>query len=203
MKKIHPSEITPQHVYINRRQFLLGAGAVLASWALGGCACPEEPGQQPTLAAATATELLSEQQPTSGAVTATGPPQVSKETDELGNRLNSFEEVTAYNNFYEFSLSKGEVVELAKDFSAGHIPTDGIDFHWLFLSRIHSTSSTRPRIAKFLGLMERQISREQSAKMPTAGRLFLWIHFRFHTHDRPCFARAWQADVCIRLHQNL
>lgn len=122
MKKIYPSEITPEHVYINRRQFLLGAGAVVASWALGGCACPQKPGpppeQQPTSGATIAVEPSPGQQPTSGTATATKLPQTGAETDDLGDKLNSFEEITAYNNFYEFSLSKGEVARLSEGFVA-------------------------------------------------------------------------------------
>ncbi|MBN1976209.1 MAG: protein-methionine-sulfoxide reductase catalytic subunit MsrP [Anaerolineae bacterium] len=96
MVKIHPSEITPEHVYLNRRQFLLGAGAALASWALGGCACPQEP----------------EQQPPSG----TSAPIESPQAGDLEAELNTFEEITGFNNFYEFSLSKTEVARLAEGF---------------------------------------------------------------------------------------
>jgi sulfoxide reductase catalytic subunit YedY len=103
MAKVNPSEITPEHVYIDRRKFLLGAGALVASWALGGCACPQEPSQQPT-----------EQTP-SEAATPGGPTAVVG-TQDLADELNSFEEITTYNNFYEFSLSKTEVARLAEDF---------------------------------------------------------------------------------------
>jgi sulfoxide reductase catalytic subunit YedY len=104
MKKIHPSEITPEHIYINRRKFLLGAGALVASWALGGCACPQESTQQST----------SQSPPVPSA--SVEPKQAVVETQDLANELNSFEEITTYNNFYEFSLSKTEVAILAEDF---------------------------------------------------------------------------------------
>jgi sulfoxide reductase catalytic subunit YedY len=100
MVKIHSSEITPEHVYINRRQFLIGAGAVIASWALGGCACPQEP----------------EQQLASGTFAPVESPQASAEAGDLEGELNTFEEITGFNNFYEFSLSKTEVARLAEDF---------------------------------------------------------------------------------------
>jgi methionine sulfoxide reductase catalytic subunit len=100
MVKIHPSEITPEHVYVNRRQFLIGAGAVIASWALGGCACPQEP----------------EQQPPSGTAVPVESPQASAEAGDLEDELNTFEEITTFNNFYEFSLSKTAVAGLAEDF---------------------------------------------------------------------------------------
>jgi sulfoxide reductase catalytic subunit YedY len=100
MIKIHPSEITPEHVYVNRRQFLIGAGAVIASWALGGCACPQEP----------------EQQPPSGTAVPVESPQASADAGDLEDELNTFEEITTFNNFYEFSLSKTAVAGLAEDF---------------------------------------------------------------------------------------
>ncbi len=99
---VKPSEITPEHVFLNRRQFLkamgiLGAGALVAS------ACsPKAPAnsvQQPQSAATTPPDL-----------------QASARTDELGDRLNTYEEITQYNNFYEFSTDKREVADLAKDF---------------------------------------------------------------------------------------
>jgi sulfoxide reductase catalytic subunit YedY len=100
MVNIHPSEITPEHVYVNRRQFLIGAGALMVSWALGGCACPQEPEQQLPSGTSAPVEL----------------PQASAGADDLEGELNTFEEITGYNNFYEFSLSKTEVARLAEDF---------------------------------------------------------------------------------------
>jgi len=104
MVKIHPSEITPEHVYVNRRQFLIGAGAVIASWALGGCACPQEPEQQPPAGTESGTAVHVES------------PQASAVTGDLEDELNTFEEITTFNNFYEFSLSKTAVADLAEDF---------------------------------------------------------------------------------------
>ena len=37
--------------------------------------------------------------------------------DELGNPVNSYEEITNYNNFYEFSTDKQAVASLSKDFT--------------------------------------------------------------------------------------
>ena len=117
MKEIHPSEITPEHIYVNRRRFLLGLGAVAAGWALGGCACPQQPVLPPSTKPAAATEPpLPVPSPSTEPPTATQPLQVSIETDELGDPLNSFEEITSFNNFYEFSLSKTAVARLAEGF---------------------------------------------------------------------------------------
>jgi sulfoxide reductase catalytic subunit YedY len=43
-------------------------------------------------------------------------PQASKETDELGDKLTPYDTVTRYNNFYEFSLDKGQVAALSQGF---------------------------------------------------------------------------------------
>jgi sulfoxide reductase catalytic subunit YedY len=105
MQKIRSSEITPEHIYLNRRQFMK-AGA-LAAGALALAACGIEPGSSSDATtavteAAAATEATS---PTAGAM-----------TDELGDPLTDFESVTGYNNFYEFTTDKEEVARLAKDF---------------------------------------------------------------------------------------
>ncbi len=97
MNKIHPSEITPEHVYLNRRQFMAGVSALVVSSLLGGCA--EEP-QQPTPTAIPET-------------TSRGP---SLDTDERGNLITPYDSIISYNNFYEFSLSKEGVAKLAQDF---------------------------------------------------------------------------------------
>jgi len=47
----------------------------------------------------------------------TSPPTVSQNTDELGDPLTSFEAITNYNNFYEFSMSKEAVARLAQGFT--------------------------------------------------------------------------------------
>lgn len=97
MIKIRSSEITPEHIYLSRRRFMVGIGALAASSALLA-ACG-------TQGAAVKEE---ESKPTDLKTTAT--------TDELGDKLTSFEAVTNYNNYYEFSTSKEMVAKLAKDF---------------------------------------------------------------------------------------
>jgi len=94
MVKIHPSEITPEHLYLSRRRFLKGMGA-LATSALVLSACGGAATPSPT-------------QPTD-AGTGTG-------TDELTDELTSEKDINSYNNFYEFSLGKTEVAPLARDF---------------------------------------------------------------------------------------
>ncbi|HXF64157.1 MAG TPA: protein-methionine-sulfoxide reductase catalytic subunit MsrP, partial [Caldilineaceae bacterium] len=43
-------------------------------------------------------------------------PYASASTDELGDPLNAYDEITNYNNFYEFSTDKQAVAQLSKDF---------------------------------------------------------------------------------------
>lgn len=93
MHKIPSSEITPEHIYRSRRQFLRGIGA-LALAGLGVAACGD---------AANLSSALT-------------PGPVSRQTDELGDPLNTYEQITTYNNFYEFTTQKERVAQLARDF---------------------------------------------------------------------------------------
>lgn len=93
MLKIDPSEITPKHLYLSRRQFIGSASTIIAG-ALALAACK---GNIPTIETGT-------------------PPSAGASTDELGDPLTSFQDITQYNNYYEFSTSKEAVANLAKDF---------------------------------------------------------------------------------------
>jgi methionine sulfoxide reductase catalytic subunit len=94
---VRPSEITPEHVYLNRRQFLKTMGIVSAG-ALIAAACATNPQAQQTLA--------------------TEPPglKTGAKTDELGAPLNTYEEISNYNNYYEFTTDKAGVAPLSQDF---------------------------------------------------------------------------------------
>ena len=93
MDKIDSSEITPRRLYLSRRQFIGTAGATIAG-ALALAACQ---GNVPTVA--------------------TAPPSYTgPTTDELGDPLTSYEDITNYNNYYEFTTSKTAVADLVKDF---------------------------------------------------------------------------------------
>ncbi len=85
---IRSSEITPHSLYLSRREFLKAAGMATGSALLAACA-----------AKATGTAF-----------------PVKK--DELGDPANSFEDITHYNNFYEFSENKEAVNRLSKDFES-------------------------------------------------------------------------------------
>jgi sulfoxide reductase catalytic subunit YedY len=90
MIPIHPSEITPESFYLSRRAFLKSAGAVAAG-ALALAACKDS--------------------------SVPAPPTTEAETkaDELGNILTPYEDITHYNNYYEFSTNKESVAQAAKD----------------------------------------------------------------------------------------
>jgi len=100
MVKINPSEITPEHIYMSRRKFMVGIGALVAgSLALSAC------GKQDSLTSPT---------PARENGTATLSPGAN--TDELGDKLTSYDAITNYNNYYEFSIRKEQVARLAQDF---------------------------------------------------------------------------------------
>jgi sulfoxide reductase catalytic subunit YedY len=117
MIKISPSEITPEHVFLSRRKFMVGAGS-LAAGAVALSACAGLPGA-PTGAAGDDVEVTAERLEPAEAPAALGnaEPVAGATIDELGDPLNSYEEITNYNNFYEFSLDKASVNPLSKDFN--------------------------------------------------------------------------------------
>ncbi|MCA9901727.1 MAG: protein-methionine-sulfoxide reductase catalytic subunit MsrP [Ardenticatenaceae bacterium] len=114
--EIPSSEITPRSVYLSRRQFMRGAAlstvAVAAGGLLAACGSPE--GE--TAVTAESTTIATGNAAEESAVQEAMPGPVSKTTDELGDPLNTFEEVTNYNNYYEFTTDKERVATLAKDF---------------------------------------------------------------------------------------
>ncbi|NPV57743.1 MAG: protein-methionine-sulfoxide reductase catalytic subunit MsrP [Anaerolineae bacterium] len=98
---VRSSEITPEHIYINRRQFLKGLAAVGAGSLLAACA--------PDIA-----KTLTPGEQATGAPEAPNP---SGLTDELGNAANSYEQISQYNNFYEFTIDKEGVARLAEGYA--------------------------------------------------------------------------------------
>jgi len=92
-----PSEITPKSQYLNRRDFLRAAGIATGAALLAACA----PQASASPAVANPTEAA-----------------YASKTDELGSPVNSFDDITNYNNFYEFSTAKDAVAPLSKNFKS-------------------------------------------------------------------------------------
>lgn len=92
---VRSSEITSKEAYLSRRDFMK-ASTIVASAAL-------------LVACTPSTSMTEESQ-------STMPVPTTDMTDELGDPVNSFEEITNYNNYYEFTTDKQGVAGLAKDF---------------------------------------------------------------------------------------
>ncbi len=112
MKKISSSEITPEHIYVSRRKFMKGVGALALSSAVLAACGGQEPTGGATEAGSSAGVAPTDSADAENAVAAT--PQAN--TDELGDPVNSFEAITNYNNFYEFTTNKEKVAQLAEGF---------------------------------------------------------------------------------------
>jgi len=90
-KKIPSSQITPEEVYLSRRKFIknlaiISAGSMLAA-SCNGSATPS---------------------------TATTPNSINSVKDELGDPLNSYQDITGYTNYYEFAEDKSSPSRLAQ-----------------------------------------------------------------------------------------
>ena len=112
---IPSSEITPEHVYYTRRQFLgaaSGAAVGAAGAALLGGSGRAEAAPQEDI------------------------PDLKPSPFSTDERLNSFEEITSYNNFYEFGLDKEDPKRYADDLTVepwsvrveGHINRPAADY---------------------------------------------------------------------------
>ncbi len=87
MIKITPSEITPEYLYMSRRKFMVGIGALVASILFfGACRGPGSP-----------------------------PPPAGTTADDLEDELTPYSDVINYNNYYEFTTSKEGVARLSQD----------------------------------------------------------------------------------------
>ena len=103
MVKINPSEITPEELYLSRRRFIKAGALAAGSLLLAACGVQNNggPGPIPTDVPGSLDTQL---------------PTPSASADELGAPLTSFEAITNYNNFYEFTTSKEGVARLAQGF---------------------------------------------------------------------------------------
>ena len=97
---IPSSEITPEHTYVDRRAFIGRAAAGVAGLAL-------------------APSALKALENARGPAELMGAAQQVKYEDlksELGEKVNSYEEITTYNNFYEFGTGKADPARNSGDF---------------------------------------------------------------------------------------
>ncbi len=94
---IKSSEITPKELYLNRRQFIASASAaaLTAGAALAGIDLVAAPGE--SLAGEKLKNLKK------------GPPAY-----DTSEKINSFKDITSYNNFYELGVDKGDPEQNAK-----------------------------------------------------------------------------------------
>jgi methionine sulfoxide reductase catalytic subunit len=82
------SDVTPERLYLNRREFMAGAGALVLGAGTAGAEAAQPPTGQP-LKAARNDQLSSKEAPT------------------------KFQDATTYNNFYEFGVNKDDPARLA------------------------------------------------------------------------------------------
>jgi sulfoxide reductase catalytic subunit YedY len=96
---IPASEITPEELYLSRRRFIKDALTVSAASLLVSSCKAQASAQLPTASS----DLT--------------PPATKDDRDELGNSLTSYDDITGYTNYYEFSSDKSGPTELARNFS--------------------------------------------------------------------------------------
>ena len=92
---VKSSEITSYSEYLSRRDFLRAAGIVTGSALLAACSPSASATIEP------ATEM----------------PAMPAKSDELGDPANSYEDITHYNNYYEFSTDREAVNPLSQKFT--------------------------------------------------------------------------------------
>ncbi len=90
----HPLEITPELLYISRRRFMKRA-LITASASLFAASCGQQTGSPTPLP-----EF----------------PEYESLTDDQGNDLTPYGDITGYTNYYEFSTDKTQPTKLAQDF---------------------------------------------------------------------------------------
>ena len=88
---IRESEVTPHGLYLRRREFIGAAGAAAAALATGGLGAAAAFAQNPAAQKLTA----------------------GKSNLSTTEPLNSYRDVTTYNNFYEYGLDKGDPAKYA------------------------------------------------------------------------------------------
>ena len=113
---VKASEITPEHIYYSRRDFLKTMGIVGSGVLLTACGVASTSSSNQSSPSPAGSSSHSSPSPAS-----TSSPTSSNPVDELGDPANTFDEITHYNNYYEFTEDKGGVAVLSKNFK----PTKG------------------------------------------------------------------------------
>jgi sulfoxide reductase catalytic subunit YedY len=93
---VKSSEITPYSQYLSRREFMKAAGLLTGAALLAACA-PK--GTESVVPEEEALDL-------------------PVKHDELGDPTNSYNDITNYNNYYEFTTDKGGVAPLSQNFKS-------------------------------------------------------------------------------------
>jgi len=122
MQKIRSSEITSENDYLSRRQFMAATGALFSATALAACDAPTSGGNTGTTSTTNSGDVTSVEG--GGSVPAIylpdslshSEPFASTDVDEFGESLNTYEAITNYNNYYEFTTNKEGVNSLAENF---------------------------------------------------------------------------------------
>ena len=102
---IKSSEITPKKVYLNRRTFMRGAALLASTAATGFLYRQLNATPQPRVEGAKLAEVV---KPEAKVAAASG--------FTVNEKLTPFEDITGYNNFYEFTTDKHEVAGVARNF---------------------------------------------------------------------------------------
>jgi len=94
----NPEDITPEPLYINRRQFLKSLGMIGLGALVTSCSIKSS--------------SVSSRNPT-----AVNEGKNNSLVDELGDPVNRYQDITNYNNYFEFTSVKQDVARLSKNFN--------------------------------------------------------------------------------------
>ena len=124
MERFSWRDITPEEVYLSRRRVLGGLGLAASGALVAGCGPRSRPssgaadGAPGPTAIAGPPPVRTLAGPLSPAVEATPEPDPNRPTsDERGDGVTSYDAITHYNNFYEFTTQKEAVARLAAGFT--------------------------------------------------------------------------------------
>ena len=109
MEKMKSSEITPEKLYLRRRQFMKFGGLAAGAITLVACSQPDRSNGTTQITSTAGANTSSTQ--SSDSI-----PGASASTDELGDPVNTFEDITNFNNYYEFTIDKQKVARLSENF---------------------------------------------------------------------------------------